>query len=196
MQTSNILIFTAHIQAASVITPKDILGYAVSVGLALLTAFLTYRFHLRKLKRETQEAIEKAKYEAILRAHERCFSLLAYLTETENGLSVIVWKKEKDTAEKSYIFNKQNCLLFLDELRKIYYEQGHGLYFSKEISAPLFECRSILYGLNLSVNSTGGEKIKNVQMVKRIYELCEIIREGIKSNIGLENKDLDFKKHK
>lgn len=189
MQLGAIITFISQIQSTSAITSKDVLGYAVSVGLALLTSWLTYRFHLSRLKRETQEAVEKARYEAILRAHERCFSLLAYLTETENSQSIIVWQKEKGTEDKTYFFNKQNGLLFFEELRKVYYEQGHGLYFSKEISSPLFECRSILYGLNLRITNTDREQIKNEQMAKRIYELCEVIRKEIKSNIGLVNRN-------
>ncbi len=164
--------------------------------IAMIVAYVTFRLNVAKLKKEIIESIEKLKYEAILKANVRCFSLLAYLSETENELSVFTWVQDKQTKEKEYFVNVKNYELFMQQLRIIFYDEGNGIYLSKEVLTDLFKCRSILYGFTLSTKD-GTElkvKVKKVEMSKEIFNLCTQINESIRKAIELDERKLNLKK--
>ena len=48
----------------------------------VIAAYLTYRYAIKKLHKESFESIECAKYEAILKAHQSIYKLLRFITDT------------------------------------------------------------------------------------------------------------------
>jgi hypothetical protein len=178
------------------ITNVFLLQYLIfPIIVAGLVAYFTFKYNVAKLKKEIVESIEKIKYEAILKAHIRCFSLLAYLTETENELSIFTWVKDKNTGVINYFVDGNNHKLFIKQLRIIFYDEGNGIYLSKEVLDSLFKCRSILYGLSLSTKDKTETKtsVKNDNMPKEIFDLCVKMNLAIRKAIELDERILNLK---
>ena len=123
----------------------------------IFAAYLTYRFAIKKLRKESIENIERAKYEAILKAHQSIYKLLRFTTDTENDDCILVWEQPKGGGEKVYYFRQANICKFFKELTKEIYNKGNGIFLSKKVMQLIFEYRSIVYGLLLTAKDKPDE---------------------------------------
>ena len=160
----------------------------------VIAACLTYRFAIKKLRKESIENIERAKYEAILKAHQSIYKLLRFTTDTDNDDCILVWEQPKGSGEKVYYFRQANIRQFFKELTEEIYNKGNGIYLSKKVMPLIFEYRSIVYGLLLIAKSKPDEKIeiKNQKLAKRMIEIHQSLSIQIREDINLKQRNLQF----
>ncbi|WP_455094777.1 type VI-B CRISPR accessory protein Csx28 [Prevotella koreensis] len=160
----------------------------------IFAAYLTYRYAIKKLRKESFENIERAKYEAILKAHQSIYKLLRFTTDTENKDCILMWYQPKGGGEKVYYFRQANICKFFKELTKEIYNKGNGVYLSKKVMQLIFEYRSLVYGLLLIAKDKPDEKIeiKNQKLAKRMIEIHQSLSIQIREDINLKQRDLCF----
>ena len=172
----------------------EIIKSLITVGGAVLAAYLAYHYAIKKLREESIENIERKKYEAILKAHQSIYRLLAYTTDTENPKSILEWRRTGNGADAVtlYFYRKENIEKFLEELPALYYGEGNGLFFSKEVNALLFEYRSIVYGFTLVAKNKEATKIEitNPKAIERMKAIHQELAVTIRNNIHLQQRDL------
>ena len=158
-------------------------------------AYLTYRYAIKKLHKESFESIECAKYEAILKAHQSIYKLLRFITDTENDDCILVWEQPKGGGENVYYFRQANIRKFIKELTEEIYNKGNGIFLSKEVMSLIFEYRSLVYGLLLTEKDNPKDKIiiKNLKLAKRMIEIHQNLSIKIREAINLQQRDLHFK---
>ena len=161
----------------------------------VIAACLTYRYAIKKLRKESLENIERAKYEAILKAHQSIYKLLRFITDTENDDCILVWEQPKGGGEKTYYFRQANIRKFIKELTEEIYNKGNGIFLSKEVMSLIFEYRSLVYGLLLTEKDNPKDKIiiKNLKLAKRMIEIHQNLSIKIREAINLQQRDLHFK---
>ena len=161
----------------------------------VIAAYLTYRYAIQKLHKESFESIECAKYEAILKAHQSIYKLLRFITDTENDDCILVWEQPKGGGENVYYFRQANIRKFIKELTEEIYNKGNGIFLSKEVMSLIFEYRSLVYGLLLTEKDNPKDKIiiKNLKLAKRMIEIHQNLSIKIREAINLQQRDLHFK---
>ena len=161
----------------------------------VIAAYLTYRYAIKKLHKESFESIECAKYEAILKAHQSIYKLLRFITDTENDDCILVWEPPKGGGENVYYFRQANIRKFIKELTEEIYNKGNGIFLSKEVMSLIFEYRSLVYGLLLTEKDNPKDKIiiKNLKLAKRMIEIHQNLSIKIREAINLQQRDLHFK---
>ncbi|ERJ98842.1 type VI-B CRISPR accessory protein Csx28 [Hoylesella pleuritidis] len=161
----------------------------------VIAAYLTYRYAIKKLHKESFESIECAKYEAILKAHQSIYKLLRFITDTENDDCILVWEQPKGGGENVYYFRQANIRKFIKELTEEIYNKGNGIFLSKEVMSLIFEYRSLVYGLLLTEKDNPKDKIiiKNLKLAKRMIEIHQNLSIKIREAINLQQRDLHFK---
>ena len=161
----------------------------------VIAAYLTYRYAIKKLHKESFESIECAKYEAILKAHQSIYKLLRFITDTENDDCILVWEQPKGGGENVYYFRQANIRKFIKELTEEIYNKGNGIFLSKEVMSLIFEYRSLVYGLLLTEKDNPKDKIiiKNLKLAKRMIEIHQNLSIKIRAAINLQQRDLHFK---
>ena len=160
----------------------------------VIAACLTYRYAIKKLRKESFENIERAKYEAILKAHQSIYKLLRFITDTENDDCILVWEQPKGGGEKTSYFRQTNIRQFFKELTEEVYNKGNGIYLSKEVMSLIFEYRNLVYGLLLTAKDKPDEtiEIKNEKLAKRMIEIHQSLSIQIRKDINLKQRDLQF----
>ncbi|WP_449023095.1 type VI-B CRISPR accessory protein Csx28 [Prevotella pallens] len=160
----------------------------------VIAACLTYRYAIKKLRKESFENIERAKYEAILKAHQSIYKLLRFITDTENDDCILVWEQPKGGGEKTYYFRQANIRKFIKELTEEIYNKGNGIFLSKKVMPLIFEYRSLVYGLLLTAKDKTDETIEidNEKLTKRMIEIHQILSIQIRKDINLKQRDLQF----
>ena len=160
-----------------------------------IAAYLTYRYAIKKLHKESFESIECAKYEAILKAHQSIYKLLRFITDTENDDCILVWEQPKGGGENVYYFRQANIRKFIKELTEEIYNKGNGIFLSKEVMSLIFEYRSLVYGLLLTEKDNPKDKIiiKNLKLAKRMIEIHQNLSIKIREATNLQQRDLHFK---
>jgi len=161
----------------------------------VIAAYLTYRYAIKKLHKESFESIECAKYEAILKAHQSIYKLLRFITDTENDDCILVWEQPKGGGENVYYFRQANIRKFIKELTEEIYNKGNGIFLSKKVMSLIFEYRSLVYGLLLTEKDNPKDKIiiKNLKLAKRMIEIHQNLSIKIREAINLQQRDLHFK---
>lgn len=161
----------------------------------VIAAYLTYRYAIKKLHKESFESIECAKYEAILKAHQSIYKLLRFITDTENDDCILVWEQPKGGGENVYYFRQANIRKFIKELTEEIYNKGNGIFLSEEVMSLIFEYRSLVYGLLLTEKDNPKDKIiiKNLKLAKRMIEIHQNLSIKIREAINLQQRDLHFK---
>lgn len=166
-------------------------AYAISqpiaiVLVAFISAFLANFLAVRRLRKETKESLQKSKYEKILQANQKAWSLLGYITDKENVKSVytMTQKNGKDT----YFIQKNNAELFIKDYAEFIFAEGYGLFLSQQTIALLAKARGIIYGFLLKEkdNKENCIKVDNEDLIKsirRIYNgLISEIRDAVVIN--------------
>ena len=160
----------------------------------VIVAYLTYLYAIKKLRKESFENIERAKYEAILNAHQSIYKLLRFITDTENDDCIMVWEQPKGGGEKTYYFRQANIRKFIKELTEEIYNKGNGIFLSKKVMPLIFEYRSLAYGLLLTAKDNPDEKIMidKRELAKRMIEIHQSLSIQIRKDINLKQRDLQF----
>ena len=160
----------------------------------VIAACLTYRYAIKKLREESFENIERAKYEAVLKAHQSIYKLLRFITDTENDDCILVGEQPKGGGEKTYYFRQANIRKFIKELTEEIYNKGNGIFLSKKVMPLIFEYRSLVYGLLLTAKDKPDEtiEIKNEKLAKRMIEIHQSLSIQIRKDINLKQRDLQF----
>lgn len=127
---------------------------ALSFVCIFIAAYLAYYYAIKQLHQESVENIEYAKYQAVLQAHKSLYRLLRFTTDTENEDSILIWERPKDGGlEATYYFRKGNIRKFIKELSKEIYNEGCGIFMSKEALSLISEYKNIVYGFMLSAKT-------------------------------------------
>ncbi len=166
---------------------------ALAQPLAIITAaYLTFRYAILKLKKETAENIQKAKYEKILEAHQRAWSLLAYITDKENKHSV--YHMERSGGIDSFFLQTHNAKAFIAQYATIVWEEGHGLYLAHEVVALLAEYRGQLYGILLSEknNTATSIPIASTDLINRLRNIHQQLIIEIRKAIQLDARNISL----
>lgn len=158
----------------------------------VIAAYLTYRYAIKKLREESFENIERAKYEAILKAHQSIYKLLRFITDTENDDCILVWEQPKDGGEKTYYFRQANIRQFFKELTEEVYNKGNGIYLSKEVMSLIFKYRTLVHKLLLAEKNNPDEKIMihKREVVKEMIEINQSLSIQIRKDIDLQQRNL------
>ena len=158
----------------------------------VIAAYLTYRYAIKKLHKESFESIECAKYEAILKAHQSIYKLLRFITDTENDDCILVWEQPKGGGEKTYYFRQANIRKFIKELTEEIYNKGNGIYLSKEVMSLIFKYRTLVHKLLLAEKNNPDEKIMihNREVVKEMIEINQSLSIQIRKDIDLQQRNL------
>ena len=158
----------------------------------VIAAYLTYRYAIKKLRKESFENIERAKYEAILKAHQSIYKLLRFITDTENDDCIMVWEQPKGGGEKTYYFRQANIRKFIKELTEEIYNKGNGIYLSKEVMSLIFKYRTLVHKLLLAEKNNPDEKIMihNREVVKEMIEINQSLSIQIRKDIDLQQRNL------
>ena len=158
----------------------------------IFAAYLTYRYAIKKLRKESFENIERAKYEAILKAHQSIYKLLRFTTDTENDDCILLWEQSKSSKEKVYYFKKANIHKFIKELTEEIYNKGNGIYLSKEVILLVFKYRTLVHKLLLAEKNNPDEKIMigKREIVKSMIEIHQNLSIQIRNDINLKQRDL------
>ena len=160
----------------------------------VFTVYLTYRYAIKKLRKESFENIERAKYEAILKAHQSIYKLLRFTTDTKNDDCILVWEQPKGGGEKTYYFRQANIRQFFKELTEEIYNKGNGIYLSKEVMSLIFKYRSLVHKLLLTAKDSPNEKImiEKWEVAKRMIEIHQSLSIKIREVINLQQRNLCF----
>ncbi|GAB6960924.1 hypothetical protein JCM15754A_22590 [Prevotella aurantiaca JCM 15754] len=158
----------------------------------VIAAYLTYRYAIKKLHKESIENIERAKYEAILKAHQSIYKLLRFTTDTENDDCILLWEQSKGSKEKVYYFRQANIRKFIKELTEEIYNKGNGIYLSKEVILLVFKYRTLVHKLLLAEKNNPDEKImiSKQEIAKSMIEIHQSLSIQIRNDINLKKRDL------
>ena len=78
----------------------------ISSATIIFAGYQTYLNAIKKLHKESIENIERAKYEAILKAHQSIYKLLRFTTDTENDDCILYGSNLKAAKRKFITSNK------------------------------------------------------------------------------------------
>ena len=144
--------------------------------LALLAGYGIWHLKKRSEPRyQTGLYLNSKKMDALMKV----WSLLAYITDTENPLSAVVW--EKNGQEKSYYFVPCNGIEYIDKLAEIFYGSGSGLLLSDEVKDLLYEYRGIVYGFLLKEKDKSEKvQITNEKMTARMQQIYKDLNSALR----------------
>ena len=166
----------------------------ISSATIIFAGYQTYLNAIKKLREESFENIERAKYEAILNAHQSIYKLLRFITDTENDDCIMVWEQPKGGGEKTYYFKQANIRKFIKELTEEIYNKGNGIFLSKEVMSLIFKYRTLVHKLLLAKKNNPDEKIMidKPELAKRMIEIHQSLSIQIRKDINLKQRDLQF----
>ncbi len=167
----------------------------VTIVAVLGTAYLAYKYGIKKMRKEALHKLESEKYNRILDSLQECWKLLVYTTQTENEKCIITFEKDKDKS-KTYFLNTKNAEEFLHALTAYFYSSGLGLFLPKVFKPLLFEYRSIIFGFLLATKNSEENKIEimNLKMTKRLSEIHSQLHTNLREALELNNPQLELKK--
>ena len=151
----------------------------------VVAAILAYWFAVRKLRKETREGLQKAKYDKMLEANQKAWSLLAFITDKENANSLYTFTRQgkKDT----FFIHKRNAERFLEVYAELLFAQGSGLFLSQDVIALFAECRGIVYGFLLKEKNNVQDtvKVENEEMITTIHRIYEELIAEIRQSVEI-----------
>lgn len=149
---------------------------------ALLVAWLTYQYAIKKMRHETRVQLQRLKYERKLAALEGCWKLLLHTTDVENGSNILTWQRIAGGATTWYI-NKAQADGFIKNLAAYFYGSGLGIYLPPVIKTDLFEYRNILYGFLLKEkqNTATDIVLQNEAMAGQLQALHQRLVQELKT---------------
>jgi hypothetical protein len=174
------------------ITGDMYVAIATIVAVVITGVFTLYQIRkqhrdsIRHMREETVVLKHRRHNDKTLEALQRCWGLLIYTANNENEKAIITYKVEKtnEKTEKIYFFHKSNINAFIEELRRVFYTEGWGLYLSKELKELLFGYERIIWGLKLSGEklSEDMQQIRNVKMAEKLFDMHQQLISVIKQD--------------
>ena len=110
---------------------KEMIPALINSAAIIVVVYLTYFYAIKKLREESFENIERAKYEAVLKAHQSIYKLLRFITDTENDDCILVWEQPKGGGDKVYYFRQANIRKFIKELTEEIYNKAMAYFYQK-----------------------------------------------------------------
>lgn len=80
-------------------------------------------------------------YESELEAAKATWALIAYFSEGDNDKNVFKSGKKDDDGDVIKYFRSAQAKIFFEQLNLVFYEQGHGVFLSKESKKYIFDIR-------------------------------------------------------
>jgi hypothetical protein len=147
---------------------------------AVVVAWLTYRYAVKKMHKETIVQLQRLKYERKLQALEGCWKLLLHTTEVENGQHILTWQRTGGVT--TWYLNKAQADHFIKALAMYFYGSGLGIYLPATIKEPLFTYRNVLYGFLLreQQNTATEVQVQNEQLVDQLKSLHALLIQELK----------------
>lgn len=148
---------------------------------ALLVAWLTYHYAIKKMRHETRVQLQRLKYERKLAALEGCWKLLLHTTDVENGNNILTWQREGGAT--TWYINKAQADGFIKNLAAYFYGSGLGIYIPPAIKTDLYEYRNILYGFLLKEkqNTATDIVLQNEAMAGQLQTLHQRLVQELKT---------------
>ena len=158
-----------NLLAEAICWPLEIAKIIAPVVLVLLGLWVWHYQKRREPHYQSLAYITQKRVDGLLAA----WSLLAYMTETENPNAVVIWKK--NAKETIYYLRPAQARDYMASLSSLFYGSGYGLLLDGDIKELLYEYRSQIYGVLLKADclKCGDEPIKleNVHLVNQVKEL-------------------------
>ncbi len=161
----------------------------------MVATYLTYKYAVKHSKNNHNTQIEIDHLHRNIEALEKVWALLAYMSFKESDKGIVKCRKEcvregKKTQHYFYHFNNLERFL-LKEIQEVFYTQHAGLFLPKPISQQVFTYRSLLEKLYFTHEKNEEDpdgtlfKIENPDLVKKLREAFERLKEDIKSELEL-----------
>lgn len=182
---------TADIKWTDVATVYILAGtLLVNIILVFVASRLAMRYWHRQKKHEINYLLEGEKYKSLLEAGKAAWGMLAFLTEKENGLCLLIYKGTKE-APLVYL-DIERGHKYLQRLSEVFYNEGHGMFLTPGIKQELFHVRTNVYRILDKEKRRGithGEVLlENEDAVKFFRESYEKLRLLIKTYVWNELK--------
>jgi hypothetical protein len=127
-------------------------------------------------------SITQKRVDALLAA----WSLLAYLTDTENPNAVMVW--EKDTRGTTFYLRPAQARGFMLSLSGLFYGSGYGLLLDGKMKELLYDYRGQIYGVLKKADclQSGDEPIQldNMKLAARLKEIYADLNERLRKELA------------
>lgn len=149
----------------------ELIGVAVTIGLAAWGYIRAYGAWEKQKKREIELQYEQQRYEYKLKAAQGVWPLLAYFSLWENDKSVFVKRG------KQWYFRQKQGDSYLSALPETFFDKGHGVFMPADVKENLYHFRGIIYKILQKTKSTGNENtevvVKNQNIVKKVDKQAE-----------------------
>ena len=167
---------------------------AGQLAVTVFIAFMANRWAMKYWRRQKKEEIEfqlhGLKAQGYLDAAKAVWGLLAYLTEKENGKCLLNYKGTKDKPE--VYFNLERGRDYINKLSEVFFDQGHGIFLTKELKQEIFHIRTHVYSIIDKENRRGilqGEVLlENQHMIDFFREHNDKLRIMVRQYILKELK--------
>jgi gas vesicle protein len=134
-------------------------------------------WHFKKMS-EPRYYLNQKRLDALLKA----WSLLAYITETENPKSVLIW--EKDGKDTKYYLRPQQAKDYITSLSETFYGDGYGLLLGRDIKSLFYEYRSLSYKvLNTVSEQSENIRLKNDKLAERMREIYNELNSKLREKV-------------
>lgn len=157
---------------------------------------LAMKYWRKQKKEEIDFQLHGLKAEAYLDAAKAAWALLAYVTEKENGKCLLIYKGTKDKPE--IYFHLERGKEYLHRLSQMFYDEGHGIFLTKEIKHEIFHIRTNVYRIIDKENRrgviTGEVLLENKELIEFFRGSYEKLRQLVgvyvlKIKYDMENLD-------
>ena len=163
-----------------------VLFTAVLAGITLFIALKANEWTHKYWRKQKREDII---YQSKLEAAKAAWGLLIFLTEKENGKNFLIYQGTKESPE--IFFDLIRGRNYLTVIAKIFFEDGHGVFLSKEIKQYIFHVRSNVYRIldreERAGKTSGKVLLENPGVVEFFRKSFENLRKKI---VDYSKKDL------
>lgn len=172
-------------------TTTFIIAQGVTIGCVILSAVIGFRFWRKQKRLEGVYLQDQKYYESHLAAAKAVWGLIVYFSENDSDKNMLKRGEQDANGKKVYYFRAQQAKMFFEQLNIVFYEQGHGVFLSKDIKSLLFELRSQAYAWYHLANKEDSQELKitNAKKYDRVVEIREALMIKLKDAI-LVKKDL------
>ncbi len=164
------------------------IGGVVTVVSVLGSAYLAYRYALKKLRKETPLLLRRDLYNKEVNALQGLWKLLQYTTDNENKKSILIYEQTEveNKKQRTWFLVVKNGKEFKHQIVDFFYGQGAGLFLDKKLKDLLFEYDRHLYGILLSEKDNNEDKIKirSRKLPNRMIEIHEELTSLLKKKIN------------
>lgn len=118
---------------------------AVTFYIAVKANRWAHKYWRKQKEEELNYQLDALRYKSRLEAAKAAWGLLAFLSEKENEKSFLAYRGSREKPE--VYFNLDRGRDYLNALSEIFYDQGHGIFLTKEINQEIFHVRTNVYAI-------------------------------------------------